>query len=299
MSTSPRKLSSAKSLDARLNPTIPAWGTASWLTSLTLLQIISDELLKEKHQNQTEAAFIKGMTKEDLLRSFEQTIPLLKNALTEGLDKLQGQADVDATLLNDKFSASKGSFTFTYGGKFILICIANAHTQHTICNAHKARNLFTHSTTPPLHRLTGQITDALFYACLIAHCCYNCTCTRAPSPHHTLGMDLYHAGLEGLIGLPASDVQRKMEWEHTESWYATTNFNCWYVDGGTTAKKEFEYVQGTAKELDCKNGRRDSGRGGWSLEEIMEFNSGLINKAGLQLVEVMALRLYTGPMYIW
>jgi hypothetical protein len=120
MSTSPRKLSSAKSLDARLNPTIPAWGTASWLTSLTLLQIISDELLKEKHQNQTEAAFIKGMTKEDLLRSFEQTIPLLKNALTEGLDKLQGQADVDATLLNDKFSASKGSFTFTYGGKFIF-----------------------------------------------------------------------------------------------------------------------------------------------------------------------------------
>jgi hypothetical protein len=89
------------------------------LTSLTLLQIISDELSKEKHPDQTEAAFMKGMSKEDLLKSFERAIPLLKNSLAEGLGKLHGQAEVDATLLNDKFSASEGSFTFTYGGKFI------------------------------------------------------------------------------------------------------------------------------------------------------------------------------------
>jgi hypothetical protein len=113
------------------------------------------------------------------------------------------------------------------------------------------------------------------------------------------GMDLYHGGLEGLIGLPAPDIERKMEWEHTESWYATTNFPCWYIPGGTTARQEFEYVKGAAAEVQCLNGLRDAGRGGWSLSQIMDKHTQLIKKAGLGVAEVMALRLYTGPMYMW
>ena len=31
-------------------------------------------------------------------------------------------------------------------------------------------------------------------------------------------MDSYHAGLEGLIGLPSPNILVKMIWEHTESW---------------------------------------------------------------------------------
>jgi hypothetical protein len=133
-------------LDARFNPTIPAWSTASWLTSLTLLEIISDELLKDKQQDQTEAAFMKGLSKEDLLKAFDQSIPLVKTALTDGLDKLQGQDEVDATLLKDKFTASEGSFTFTYGGKFIFIFIPSAKTKHTTHATHTMR--ITRSPTP-------------------------------------------------------------------------------------------------------------------------------------------------------
>jgi hypothetical protein len=113
------------------------------------------------------------------------------------------------------------------------------------------------------------------------------------------GMDMYHAGLEGLIGLPAPDIERKMEWEHTESWYAQEAFDCWYIDGGTTAKTEYDYVNSPAIEASCMNGLRDAKHDGWTLQHFMDDKADLIKKAGLQLAEVMALRLYTGPMYLW
>ena len=66
-------------------------------------------------------------------------------------------------------------------------------------------------------------------------------------------MDEYHAGLEGLIGLPNPDILGTMQFEHTQSWYATANFDCWYISGGTTAKHEYEYVNGEAREVECDN----------------------------------------------
>jgi hypothetical protein len=85
-----------------------------------------------------------------------------------------------------------------------------------------------------------------------------------------------------------------MEWEHSQSWYAQAHLKCWYVDGGTTAKAEYDYVCGPAVECICNNGLRDAGHGSWTLQQLMDNNADLIEKAGLQLAEVMALRLYTG-----
>jgi hypothetical protein len=85
-----------------------------------------------------------------------------------------------------------------------------------------------------------------------------------------------------------------MEWEHTQSWYAQQNFDCWYIDGGTTAMSEYEYVNHAAVELACSNGLRDAGHGGWTLQQLMANNVDLIERSGLQRAEVMALRLYTG-----
>ena len=182
----------------------------------------------------------------------------------------------------------------------------------------------------------------------------------------------YHAGLEGLIGLPNPDILATMEFEHTASWYATANFDCWYISGGTTAKREYEYVNREAREVECDNGLRDAGHGGYALDDMISINgkncviienkgseyhgmtgtlvqdngdelsedalaevafshgtlsigkrfrvkmhkmhhdfyegyfdgrnlkrNDVAHAAKLQVVEVMALRLYTGPMYSW
>ena len=111
-------------------------------------------------------------------------------------------------------------------------------------------------------------------------------------------MDVYHAGLEGLIGLPSPDIETAIEWEHTKSWYATEVFQCWYIPGGTTAMSEYTYVHSTAIEANCRNGLRDRGHGGWILDDYMRNNS-IVEMAGLQRAEVAVLRLYTGPMYLW
>jgi Leucine-rich repeat (LRR) protein len=114
------------------------------------------------------------------------------------------------------------------------------------------------------------------------------------------GMDVYHAGLEGLIGPPTPDIEKKMKWEHTESWYASTPFACWYLLEATTAREEYAYVNRPALEtMTVGNGLRDEGHPSWTLQHFMEANSTLITRAGLVVAEVMALRLYTGPMYLW
>jgi hypothetical protein len=74
--------------------------------------------MKKKQKEQSEASFVKGMSKEDIAEAFQHAIPLLTTALVESHGRLKMQDEVDATALNDKFSASEGSFTFTYGGKF-------------------------------------------------------------------------------------------------------------------------------------------------------------------------------------
>jgi hypothetical protein len=107
------------------------------------------------------------------------------------------------------------------------------------------------------------------------------------------GMDDYHGGLERLIGQPYLNLRERMEWEHTLSPYANAHF--WWSFGETTAAHEWEYVvdyQGTVETA-------DKGRNGALLADLFAVNATQIEEAGLQDVEVIALRLYTGPIYVW
>ena len=47
------------------------------------------------------------------------------------------------------------------------------------------------------------------------------------------------------------------------------------------------------------NGIRDEGRDGWNLARFLRENAEMIKEANLMTVEVIVLRLYTGPMYVW
>ena len=275
----------------------PSWTFLSWLSSLTVLQPLAVELLKQKPSNQTEAEYAKQLNSQHVQAAFDRAAPAMRSGLCESHHKLRSQVDLDAVALNDKFSAAKDSFTFTYGG-----------------------------------------------------------------------MDLYHGGLEALVGLPNPDIETAMLWEHTESWYAKEKFDCWYVSGGTSAKAEYECLLGKVTAHECENGLRHAGHDGLTTGDIMTRNgknsvmitgteydgltavlinedgteivedvlkgalfshkgtlsiekkfkvkvhddgyegyfdgvnlkrNDVVQEAKLQKAEVMALRLYTGPMYIW
>jgi hypothetical protein len=114
------------------------------------------------------------------------------------------------------------------------------------------------------------------------------------------GMEDYHAGLEGMIGIPDPRVAEVVEWEHTRSTESSKEFSCLWK-GETTAKNEYNYVVNlAAKEEDTDAmhgmGRREEGRDGWTLERFMRENRSLISAAKLQKVEVVVLRLYTGQI---
>jgi hypothetical protein len=119
------------------------------------------------------------------------------------------------------------------------------------------------------------------------------------------GMDDYHGGLEGLIGTPHPDLETIMRYEHCDSTYAKEEFECSYTgeEGGaslTTACAQYTYVAyEPAKKKRTANGVREQGRDGWKLKDYMRENSAFVKKAKITKVEVLALRLYTGPMYQW
>ena len=134
-----------------------------------------------------------------LLNSFEHALPLLGGDLAEGLGNLQGQHEVDATSLNDKFSAPEGSFTFTYAQGYF--CFKNWYFHFCfvlfiwyLCSKKRARNVYCtahamqHLTVPWFHGAT-----------------HNCNPTPVVVPY-MVGKGLCHFVLGGLAALPASDV---------------------------------------------------------------------------------------------
>jgi hypothetical protein len=106
------------------------------------------------------------------------------------------------------------------------------------------------------------------------------------------GMDVYHGGLEALIGNPNVNVEETVEWEHMRSGYAglsATSDGQEYTPAG-----EWDYV--------CNKPHRSDNSGlyaGWTLGNFLSNNSALIAEAALRRIEVIVLRLYTGPMYNW
>ena len=102
-------------------------------------------------------------------------------------------------------------------------------------------------------------------------------------------MDVYHGGLEALIGQPHLNVQERMEWEHTKSPYAQVLFENG-TNGESTAKKEWDYTVNFSGVIE----NEDKGRNGFTIDWLMGHSADLIKLAGLIKVEVIALRLYTG-----
>jgi hypothetical protein len=103
------------------NTKAPSWSTFSWLMSLHLLDILADELKKDI-KNENEADYVKSMTPAQIKEAVAKALPELQTQLAKGHQKLKEQEHVDATALNDNFSATKGSFTFEYGGDGNVSC---------------------------------------------------------------------------------------------------------------------------------------------------------------------------------
>ena len=112
-SSSPKDPSSQKS-----GTKSPSWTATSWLMSLKLVEILSAGLTKGKQKDQQEASFIRDdMSEDDMRAAFRNVSSEMEECLVKDHRKLKKQDEVDATALNDKFSAAEGSFTFTYGGQ--------------------------------------------------------------------------------------------------------------------------------------------------------------------------------------
>jgi len=101
----------------------------------------------------------------------------------------------------------------------------------------------------------------------------------------------FHEGIAGKIGLPAPRLWEGMEAEHCRRKGCDTSFSPGNYD--TTTTPEAEWLVAT----DAKEGERVSvgGRRVVSFEELMEHET--VKKAGLRKEEVVALKLYTGPMF--
>ena len=105
----------------------------------------------------------------------------------------------------------------------------------------------------------------------------------------------FFEGLEGLVGSPSPDVRRTMGNEHASD----VPFDTHNVFG-TTPRLEWQYV--TEKEVgdsSVTNRAQDKtgGRPGWRLSDFVAHPKCV--EAKLIVEEVIGIRLYTGPMYVW
>jgi hypothetical protein len=116
----------------------------------------------------------------------------------------------------------------------------------------------------------------------------------------------FHDGLEGYIGLPNPRFGQAMKDEHCSSRYAERTFDAdpVFKVERTSAKAEWDFV---VNGTDSWGGKRwvcpEHGSwvdGSWAGMGIADFCARPdARAAGLLWEEVVALRLYTGPMYKW
>jgi hypothetical protein len=177
-----------------------SWTAKSWLASSTAaFEILGLHLQNEARASGSQADKVKSLTQEDFRRAIRKSTEALAEEFTKAVAILNEQTVVDASELNTKFEASNENFTFVYAG-----------------------------------------------------------------------MDAYHAGLEGLIGNPDPNIMEAMLQEHVHSAYSALGFKCWGVfkdERKTTARAQWEYV---VDQVAKEDGKRERGRGGWSLAECMK-----------------------------
>jgi hypothetical protein len=112
-------------------------------------------------------------------------------------------------------------------------------------------------------------------------------------------LDDFHKGLETMIGLPNPRVFEGMEADHCSRADSEDGFTAWNYGIHTTPSIEWEYVvrPDPDKKYDGEASEENShGRTRQSVEELLAKDK--IKKAKLSKEELIALRLYTGPMFV-
>ena len=94
----------------------PGWTAKTWLSSLTLLDILSKALLGESGHISDEVNSIKGLSDEMIAAAVDEAAAQMKTELQSAVAILRKIKEVDAQVLNEKFAADNDTFTFRYGG---------------------------------------------------------------------------------------------------------------------------------------------------------------------------------------
>ena len=107
----------------------------------------------------------------------------------------------------------------------------------------------------------------------------------------------FHAGLSDRVGMPHLDFKREMMREHCERAGCDTEFTTSNYKITTTPKKEWLYVAGDESGLraPCPAEFMHHGRTILALDELRQLD--LAVRAKLNDEEILALVLYTGPMF--
>jgi ankyrin repeat protein len=107
----------------------------------------------------------------------------------------------------------------------------------------------------------------------------------------------FHAGLNDRVGMPHLDFKREMMREHCERAGCNTEFTTNNYKITTTPKKEWLYVAGdeNGQRVACPSQFMAHGRTILALDELKQLD--LAIRAKLNDEEILALVLYTGPMF--
>jgi ankyrin repeat protein len=107
----------------------------------------------------------------------------------------------------------------------------------------------------------------------------------------------FHAGLSDRVGMPHLDFKREMMREHCERSGCDTEFTTGNYKITTTPKMEWLYVAGdeSGQRVECPAEFMHHGRTILALDELRQLD--LAVRAKLSDEEILALVLYTGPMY--
>ena len=109
------------------------------------------------------------------------------------------------------------------------------------------------------------------------------------------GVEDFHSGLTGRVGMPHLKFKDAMKQEHCERAGCNTPFTTGNYKITTTPRQEWLYTAGdeTGRQVACAD--MDHGRRIVPINELLELK--LAKDAHLTEVEMLAIVLYTGPMF--
>ena len=111
------------------------------------------------------------------------------------------------------------------------------------------------------------------------------------------GVEDFHSGLTGRVGMPNLKFMEAMRQEHCERAGCDTSFTTGNYKITTTPKQEWLYIAGddTGKQVACPASQMEHGRRILSISEAKKLK--LAVDAKLTDAELLTLILYTGPMF--